>query len=150
MAGTFSQVYIHAIFSTKNRQNDLLPELKKQIYNYICGIVKNTDGYVYSIGGTANHIHILFSCSPKVSISEMLKDIKGSSSKWINSNFQLQNKFQWQVGFGAFSVSQSQLAAVSKYIESQEKHHKTLSFKDEFRALLIKHNISFDEKYIWN
>ena len=150
MAGTFTQIYIHAICSTKNRQNVLLPEVRKQVYNYICGIIKNEEGYVYSIGGTSNHIHILFSTSSKVSISEMLKEIKGSSSRWINQNLSLQNKFQWQAGFGAFSVSQSQLGAVTQYINNQEEHHKKFSFKDEFRALLNKHNLSFDEKYIWD
>ena len=149
MAGTFTQLYTHAVFSTKNRQNDLTPKIRTEVYAYICGIVQNQEGQVISIGGTLDHVHILFSMAPKISVSEMLKNIKGSSSMWLNKQTFNCPKFKWQAGFGAFTVSYSQLDSVKQYIENQEEHHKKYSFKDEFRVLLKKHNIRFDEEYIW-
>ena len=149
MAGTFSKVYYHIIFSTKGRLPILGKIIQTEAYNYICGIIKSEEGFVYAIGGTEDHIHLLCSLSSKKSISEMLQRIKGHSSRWINDNADSHQKFNWQNGYGIFTVSHSQVDAVKKYILNQEAHHKKISFKDEFRLLLEKHDIDFKEEYIW-
>ena len=149
MAGTFTQVYYHLVFSTKDRFKFISEDIKQDLYSYICGILKNCEGFVYSIGGMADHIHILCSIPSKVAISETIKNLKVASTKWIQNKGDLLLKFRWQTGYGLFTVSHSQIEAVSTYIKNQQQHHEKLSFKDEFRLLLNKHNIDYDEKYIW-
>lgn len=150
MAGTFTKIYYHLVFSTKDRVKLIDDNIKTELYSYICGILKNEEGYVYSIGGMSDHIHILCSIPPKSSLSDSVKKIKVASSKWIKEKGGLYQKFNWQPGYGLFTVSHSQLNTVSKYIEQQKQHHENLSYKDEIRLLLKKHNIEFDEKYIWS
>jgi putative transposase len=101
------------------------------------------------IGGIEDHVHILAGFSPTVSVSDMLKRIKGNSSKWINDEKKTPRRFQWQAGYGAFTVSQSQLSVVSQYIQGQDEHHKRLSFKEEFLAMLTRHNIDYDPMYVF-
>ena len=149
MAGTFSKIYYHIIFSTRGRAPFLQKNIKSEVNNYICGIVKSEEGFVYAIGGTADHVHLLCSLPSKKSISEMLQRIKGHSSKWINENTACDQKFNWQNGYGIFTVSHSQVDSVKKYILNQESHHKKISFKDEFRILLEKHDVDFKEEHIW-
>jgi len=104
---------------------------------------------VYAIGGTEDHIHLLCTLPPKKSLYEMIQRIKGHSSRWVNENSIYERKFNWQSGYGIFSVSRSQVSSVREYILNQEVHHKKMSFKDELRLLLDKHNINFEEEYIW-
>jgi len=149
MAGTFTKIYYHIVFSTKGREQLISPQIEDELYKYITGIISSEEGFVYAIGGTSDHLHILCSFSCKKSISEMLQRIKGHSSKWMNSKQGNGKLFKWQSGYGLFTVSHSQIDQVKKYVANQHIHHKTMSFKDELRILLNKHEVEFDEKYIW-
>jgi len=150
MANTFSQLYIHSVFSIKGRENLISNNLKDELYKYICGIVNNNHQKVYAIKGMPDHIHILLSIKPNCLLSDLMRDIKASSSKWINANKLVKGKFQWQEGFGSFSVSQSQLDKVIAYIENQEIHHQKLLFKQEYIEFLKSYKIDFDEKYVFD
>lgn len=149
MAGTFTKIYYHLVFSTKDRTPLLVKDQKTDVYKYICGIIKSEGGFVYAIGGTGDHIHILCALTPKKSLSEMLQRIKGHSSKWINLQFGNNQKFKWQSGYGVFTVSHSQVEAVKEYVQNQETHHKKMTFKEEFELLLKKHEVEFKEEFIW-
>lgn len=150
MANTFTQIYIHFVFSVKGRQNLIQKSWKDELHKYICGIVDGKDQKVYAIGGKADHIHLLVSVKPTIAISDLVRDIKANSSKWINEKKFVIDKFQWQEGFGAFSYAQSQLDNVIAYINNQEQHHKEKTFKDEYIELLQKFNIGYDEKYLFD
>lgn len=149
MSGTFTKLYYHLVFSTKGRENHLTKNIQEELYRYIAGIIKGEEGFVISIGGMEDHIHILCTIPAKTSVSNMLKQIKGNSSSWFHERFPNTSFFKWQSGFGAFSVSQSQIDKVKEYIQNQKGHHERFDFKDEFRNLLKRHGIQFDEKYIW-
>lgn len=149
MANTFSKIYIHIIFSVKGRQNLIQKTWKEELYKYICGIVNGKEQKVYAIGGMADHIHILLSIKPNITLSDIVRDIKANSSKWINDKGYVKDKFQWQEGFGAFSYAQSQVDNVIAYINNQEQHHQKKTFKDEYLDLLHKFSIDFDEKYVF-
>lgn len=148
MANTFSQIYIHVVFTVRGREN-LIHKWKDELYKYICGIVNHHHQKVYAINGMPDHIHLLLSIKPDCMLSNLMRNIKASSSKWINTKKFLKGKFQWQEGFGAFSCSQSQLDFVIAYINNQEKHHSKKSFKQEYIELLKKYKIEFDEKYVF-
>ncbi len=150
MANTFSQIYIHLVFSVKGRENVINTKWKDELYKYICGIVNNNQQKVYAINGMPDHVHILVSIKPSCLLSDLVRDIKASSSKWINTKGFVMGKFQWQEGFGAFSVSQSQLDKVIAYIDNQELHHKKQSFKEEYLDFLKSYKIEFDEKYVFD
>jgi putative transposase len=150
MANTYSQIYIHLVFAVKGRENVIDKSFKNELYKYICGIVTNKKQKVFSINGVADHIHILVSIGPDYSISNLVKDIKVNSTKWINERKFVMGKFQWQEGFGAFSVSQSQISKVATYIDNQEEHHMKTTFRQEYIDFLKSYNIEYDEKYIFN
>ena len=133
----------------KDRGNTIDSKWKNDLYKYICGIVNNNSRKVYAINGMPDHIHILLSIKPNCTLSDLMRDIKASSSKWINQNGYVKGKFQWQEGFGSFSVSQSQLNKVIAYIDNQEVHHRKLSFKQEYLEFLKSYKIEYDEKYVF-
>lgn len=149
MPNTYSQIYIHVVFAVKGRENLINTKLKDELYKYICGIVKGNHEKVYAINGMPDHIHVLLSIKPNTLLSDLIRDIKASSSKWINSNNYIKGKFQWQEGFGAFSCSQSQIDKVIDYIDKQEIHHKKTSFKEEYLKLLKSYKIEYNEKYVF-
>jgi REP element-mobilizing transposase RayT len=149
MANTYTQIYLHIVFSVKGRQNLISKTWKEDLYKYICGIVNGKDQKVYAIGGVSDHIHILLSIKPNISPSDLIRDIKANSSKWINEKKYIVGKFQWQEGFGAFSYSKSHLDTVIAYINNQEEHHQKKSFKEEYLKLLQKYDIEYDEKYLF-
>jgi REP element-mobilizing transposase RayT len=149
MANTYSQLYIHIVFSVKGRQNLIQKNWKDELHKYICGIVNGKNQKVYAIGGVADHIHLLVSINPSMAISDLVRDIKANSSKWINEKRFLNTKFQWQEGFGAFSYAQSQLNNVIAYINNQEQHHQKKTFKDEYLELLRNFEIDYNEKYLF-
>lgn len=150
MANTFSQLYVHAVFAVKGRESIINSKFKDELYKYICGIVNNHHQKVYAINGMPDHIHILLNIKPNCLLSDLMRDVKASSSKWINTNKYVMGKFQWQEGFGAFSVSQSQLDKVIAYIDNQETHHQKLSFIQEYIGLLNSYKIEYDEKYVFD
>jgi putative transposase len=149
MANTYSQLYIHIVFSVKGRQNLIQKHWKDELHKYICGIVNGKNQKVYAIGGVADHIHLLVSINPSMAISDLVRDVKANSSKWINEKRFLNTKFQWQEGFGAFSYAQSQLNNVIAYINNQEQHHQKKTFKDEYLELLQNFEIDYNEKYLF-
>lgn len=149
MANSYHQIYIHVIFSTKNREKLIREPLKTELLKYINGIIQNNESKPISLNAHLDHVHLLIGLSPKVSVSDLLRDIKSSSSKWINENRKSLGKFSWQSGYGCFSVSRSNLKAVIKYIENQEEHHSVKSFKDEYLELLKKHGVDYNIDYVF-
>jgi REP element-mobilizing transposase RayT len=150
MANTYSQIYLQIIFSVKERQSLIQKNWRDELYKYICGIVKNNNQKVFAIGGVSDHLHILISIKPNISLSDIVREIKTNSFKWINEKGYVKGKFIWQEGFGAFSYSQSQLDSVIGYINNQEKHHQKYSFRNEYIDLLNKFNVEYDEQYLFN
>ena len=129
----------HIVYSTKHRRETIATEWQADLYAYIGGIIKERDGISLEIGGMPDHIHILAKLSPKLAIMDVLRDIKAVSSKWVNDSQLTRGRFEWQTGYGAFSVSQSQFDVVRTYIHNQEQHHRKTPFKSEFITLLERH-----------
>ncbi|GAA3761012.1 IS200/IS605 family transposase [Flavobacterium ginsengiterrae] len=149
MADTYSKLYIQIVFAVKGRQNLISKKWKDEIYKYITGIVSNQKQKLIAINGMPDHIHILVGIKPNISLSDLVRDIKSSSSKFINEQKWINGKFEWQKGFGAFSYGHSQLSNVIKYIENQEEHHKSRTFKEEYIAFLKLFDIDFKDEYIF-
>lgn len=149
MANTYTQIHIHFVFSVKYREGIIANSWKEELYKYIAGIIKTNNHKLLAINGMPDHIHILIGVRPSQSVSDLMQDIKGSSSKWINEKKFLKSKFEWQEGYGAFSYSKSQVNRVIDYIKNQETHHQTKSFKEEYIDFLKMFEIDFDEKYIF-
>ena len=150
MPGTYTNLLYHLVFSTKNRIALVTAGIREDLYKYIGGIVRGEKGKLLEIGGMPDHVHLLVKLRPTITVSEMLNRIKAKSSKWINEEKAKLRKFGWQEGYAAFSVSESQVGRVRAYIRDQELHHKRQSFQDEFRALLDKHSIEYEERYLWD
>jgi len=144
MAKTFTKLNYHIVFSTKERAPLITDEIRDRLYKYLGGVVRGEKGSLLEIGGVEDHVHILARFGAAIAVSEMVQRIKGNSSHWLNQ--QLGIWFAWQTGYGAFTVSESQLAAVRKYIQRQREHHQKVSFKEELISLLRKHRIEFDER----
>jgi REP element-mobilizing transposase RayT len=150
MADTYSQIYIHIVFAVKGRDNLISKKWKEELYKYISGIVVNEGQKLIAINGMPNHIHILIGLKPTMALSNLVRDIKANSSKFINTQQWIAGKFEWQQGFGAFSYSHSQLDTVIKYIQNQEEHHKTKTFRQEYTELLKLYNIDYKNEFIFN
>ena len=148
MARTYTKLIYHIVFSTKERIPLITTEIRDRLYEYLGGVIRGEKGSLMEIGGMPDHVHILARFGAAIAVSEMLKRIKGSSSHWLSQA--TGTWFAWQNGYGAFSVSESQVAAVRKYIQQQEEHHKRISFKDELITLLRKHRIEFDESDLFD
>lgn len=149
MPNTYTQIHLQFVFAVKYRKAQILPSYKDELYKYITGIIQHYDHKVLAINGVEDHIHIFIGMRPTQSISDLLQDIKGSSSKWINENNFLKTKFEWQNGYGAFSYSKSHVQNVINYIARQETHHKKESFKEEYLEFLKRFEIDYDENYIF-
>ena len=149
MANTFSQIYLQFVFAVQNRCSLIKEEWKNELYKYIAGIVQNNHHKMIVINGVADQIHLFIGYKPQQLIPMLLQEVKGCSSKWINERKFVRGKFTWQEGYGVISYSHSQIDAVVKYILNQEQHHKQKNFQEEYRELLIKFNLSFDERYIF-
>jgi putative transposase len=149
MSDSFTNLIYHIVFSTKSRQALINDETKPRLYEYIGGILRNKGGIALAIGGMSDHVHVLAKLRPDDSLSNVLRDLKANSSGWMHQVFPEMKDFAWQRGYGAFTVSASQVRQVSRYIADQEKHHqKHGSFRDEFMKLLVANEIEFDEKYL--
>lgn len=149
MANTYSQLYIHLVFAVKGRENLISKNRKDEIYKYITGIITHQGQKLITINGMPDHIHILVGLKPTKSISDLVRDIKANSSKFINDKKWINGKFEWQTGFGAFSYGHSQLTSLIKYIENQEEHHKKRTFKEEYLKFLKLFNIDFKKEYVF-
>lgn len=150
MPNTYTQIHIHFVFAVKFRHGIITENFKNSLYKYITGIIQSNEHKVLAINGMPDHIHILVGCRPSQSFSDLMKNVKQSSSKWINENKFVNGNFQWQEGYGAFSYSKSQINEVVKYIQNQEIHHQKKTFKEEYLEILKKFDIDYDEKYIFN
>lgn len=149
MANTYTQIYIQVVFAVQERACVIKKEWREELFKYIAGITKNQGCKLLAVGGVEDHIHILFALNPRMALSDLIRDLKANSSKFINEKGFVRGKFYWQEGFGAFSYSRSQIDQVTKYILNQEKHHNSRSFKDEYTELLNKFEVDHDEKYLF-
>jgi putative transposase len=149
MPGTYSQLLLHVVFSTKGRTPLITAEIAHRLYPYIGGIVRAEKGLLYVIGGVEDHIHMYLRWRPDGSVSDLMRTVKARSSKWIHDEFPALRSFAWQEGYSAFSVSKSQEEAVKKYVAGQAEHHKKEDFKSELMRLLRAHGVEFDEKYVF-
>lgn len=149
MPQSLSKIYIHIVFSTKNRVNMIDQDIESELYNYIGGVCKQLDCNPVIVGGHKNHIHILCLLSRKIAAMKLIQEIKQSSSRWIKTGRNKYSNFYWQDGYGVFSVSQSHVEKVREYILNQDTHHKKRDFKQEFILLLSRYNVDYDERYLW-
>jgi putative transposase len=147
MAQTMVEILVHVIFSTKNRENLIKPEIETELWAYIGGILRKHESVLLSANGTENHVHLLILQSKKIALSDMVREVKKASSLWIKTKDEAFDNFNWQAGFGAFSVSKLQVETVKKYIAKQKEHHKKQTFDEEYREFLERYSLDFDERY---
>ena len=149
MANTYTQIYIHVIFAVKGRQNLLRQENREELHKYITGIIRNNKQKLIRINSVQDHVHILLGVKPDIALSDLVRDIKANSSRFINEKRWAKVKFNWQEGFGAFSYSHSHLDRVIKYIDKQEEHHRRKTFKEEYLGLLEKFQVEYDQRFVF-
>lgn len=150
MSQSLSQIYVHLVFSTKQRKPYLqTAEHRERVHGYLAGICKNQSSPAIQIGGVEDHVHVLCRLGKTVSVSTLVRELKKESSEWIKSALKIQ-KFYWQSGYGAFSASPSHVVKLQRYIVGQEDHHRKVTFQDEFRRLCKKYGIEIDERYVWD
>ena len=150
MPQSLSKVILHIIFSTKNREPWLEPDVRPRMHAYLATVCRDLGAELVCIGGVADHVHIVTTLPRTVSQAQLVEEIKKASSKWIKTLDTLYRGFFWQRGYGAFSVSPSQLDTVVQYVEAQQEHHRTHTFQEEYRELLRRHGVEFDERYVWD
>lgn len=150
MSGTYSKLLFHVVFSTKRRARLITAELQPRLYEYMGGIVRGEHGTALHIGGTPDHVHVLLRWRTDEPLATLMRNLKSRSSLWVHQTFPLMQSFQWQEGYGAFTVSESQAESVGRYIQDQARHHRERSFKEEFVDLLKAHCIEYDERYLWD
>lgn len=150
MANTYTQIHIQAVFTVQNKHCVIHKNWEEELFQYITGIIQNNSHKVLAIDGMPDHIHLFFGMRPSQALSDLLQDIKASSSKWINQKKFVSGKFSWQEGFGAFSYSKTHVDNVINYIKNQKLHHRKHTFIEEYLDFLEKFEIPFDERYIFN
>jgi putative transposase len=146
---SYVSAYFHCVFATKDRRPQLTPALRERLFPFLGGIARQNKMKALEVGGVEDHVHLLLALPSTVPIAKALQLIKGGSSKWIHENFPEHDLFAWQEKYGAFTVSVSQLSIVTRYIRTQAEHHRKTTFEQEFLLLLKKHQIEFDQKYLW-
>ncbi len=147
MGQSLAKQYTHIIFSTKHQKPLIIDSIEEELYKYIGGICKKMECYPVKVGGHKNHVHILCLLSKKITVMKLLEAVKSHSSKWVKTIDRRMNNFYWQNGYGAFSVSSSQVNKVKSYIENQHAHHRRKSFQEEYLEFLKENNIEYDERY---
>ncbi len=150
MPQSLARLLVHVIFSTKYRAPLLSPAVRPAVHQYLGTVLRDHDCPAIRIGGVEDHVHLLFGLSRKLAIAKIVEIIKTSSSKWLKLQSPSLAEFHWQAGYGAFSVSPSQMEVVIRYIENQEEHHREVTFQDEMRGILERHSVEFDERYVWD
>lgn len=149
MANTYTQIHIQAVFSVQDRNSIIKRSFKNELYKYITGIIQNNGHKVLAINGMPDHVHIFFGMRPTQALSDLMQDVKGDSSKWINQRGFINGKFSWQEGYGGFSYSKSQVDNVIDYIKRQEIHHRRKTFTEEYLEFLEKFEVPYNERYIF-
>jgi putative transposase len=149
MAHSYISAVYHCVFSTKERRKTITEELQERLWPYMGGITRENQMRALAIGGVEDHVHLLLSIPSTLSIAKAMQLIKGGSSKWVHDTFPDHNNFEWQEGYGAFTVGISQVPDTKNYIANQREHHRTKTFQEEFIAFLEKHGIEYDPRYIW-
>lgn len=149
MANTYSQINIHCVFAVKGRENIITNTFRNDLHKYMYGILKNDNVFPLAIGGWKDHVHVFFELKPDLKISDLMRMLKATSSKWINDNKLVLGKFQWQEGYGAFSYSRSQRDKVIDYILKQEEHHYSKTFREEYMDMLKKFAVEYKEEYVF-
>ena len=149
MANTYTQIYIQLVFAVEGRRSLIPKEHKVEIYKDMTTVLQNKKQKVMAINSMADHVHLLIGQSPDIALSDLVKDVKIASSKLINDKRWVRGHFNWQLGFGAFSYSRSQVSSVAKYIEDQERHHAKRSFRDEYLTLLKNFDVEYDPTYVF-
>jgi putative transposase len=149
MANTYTSLHYHLVFSTKDRERWIDPAIEQRIWEYLGGIARTNEMKALIVGGIEDHVHLLVGMKPTISVSHAVQQLKGASSKWIHETFLDLAAFNWQDGYGAFTVSKSQLPDVTSYLENQREHHRVRTFQEEYRALLDKHEIEYEDRYLW-
>ncbi len=149
MANTYTALFYHVVFSTKSRIGFIRPDIEERVWRYIGGIARNHKTTAIQIGGMKDHLHALVMAPPSLAPFEIAKYLKGDSSKWIHEEFADLQDFAWQDGYGAFTVSKSNVPAVVSYIKNQHAHHQTQSFQEEYLEFLTRHGVEYDERYLW-
>jgi REP element-mobilizing transposase RayT len=150
MSHTYSKLLTHFVFSTKGRAALITPELQPKLYAYTGGIVRDTGAALLEIGGTADHVHLLVLSPPRLALSDLMREVKAGSSRWMSEQMGTSGKFAWQTGFGAFSNSQREVAYVREYIRNQHEHHREKTFQEELLAMLAAYEVEYDERYLWD
>ena len=150
MGQSLVQNYLHIVFSTKHRAPLIDQELEPELHSYLGGICNNLGCQVIKVGGYIDHIHILCMLSKKIALMKLLQELKSHSSKWVKTKGDKYSNFYWQDGYGAFSVNPSEVEVVVNYIANQKEHHSKKTFQTEYRVLLEKYKIEFDERYVWD
>ncbi|MFN0012852.1 MAG: IS200/IS605 family transposase [Phycisphaerales bacterium] len=150
MPGTYSQMLMHVVFSTKNRKRWITPQVAQRLYPYMGGIVRAEKGVLHDIGGVEDHVHMYLRWRPDAAVSALMRTVKARSSRWVHTTFPALGAFAWQEGFSVFTVSKSQEGAVKKYIALQQKHHAHEDFRSELLRLLRAHEIDYDEKHVFD
>lgn len=150
MAHSLSDILVHVIFSTKDRRASIADVFKERLFAYMSAIVKERGGVAHIINGTKDHVHMLISIPTDMSVADMMRFVKGSSSRWVHKEIAGTRGLGWQTGYSVFSVSRSMFKQVHRYIARQEEHHRKVSFKEELIAFLKKHEFEYDEKYLWS
>ncbi|QMV18065.1 IS200/IS605 family transposase [Granulicella sp. 5B5] len=150
MAQSLAFLLVHVIFSTKDRVPVLDVDVRPDLYAYLATVIRNNQCECFRVGGVGDHVHLAIRLSRTANVSDLVAELKASSSKWLKSQSPKLTKFAWQRGYGAFSVGPSDLNALIHYIDTQESHHKKQTFQDEFRAFLGKYRMEFDERYLWD
>ncbi|SRR6266536_240373 len=150
MPQSLSSILVHLIFSTKHRERLIGAEVEPELHAYLTAVLRACDSPTLSIGGDSDHIHALFALSRTWTVADVVEEVKKRSSKWMKTKGQAYRSFQWQTGYGAFSIGQSNVLVLKGYIAHQKEHHKRRSFQDEFRDLLKKYGVDYDERYVWD
>lgn len=150
MPQSLSRLLIHIVFSTKNRVPFLQAEVRGELHRYLATVLLNHECPALEVGGASDHVHLLVSLGRTDTVAKIVELLKTSSSKWLKTKGGDLERFFWQAGYGAFSVSQSEAEKVAAYIRDQERHHEKLTFQEEYRRFLVKHGIEFDEMYVWD
>ena len=150
MPQSLARLPIHLVFSTKNRERSLCDSIRNPLHAYMTTVVQHLGCHLFRVNSVADHVHMLFDLGRTVTVSKVVEDVKKSSSRWMKSHGPQFAGFAWQGGYGAFAVSESNVPAVLDYIDGQQEHHRVRTFQEEYRALLERHRVAFDERYLWD